>query len=110
MNKNNVYVLIHSPLVGGLTWALVADQIRQSGLNVVVPLLLDSPDSTEPFWKQHAESVSQALAKRITLLHWWLTAARDLCCPSYDNPYQILSMLMCLSMQVFLAMELPGWT
>jgi hypothetical protein len=62
MNKNNVYVLIHSPLVGGLTWALVADQMRQSGLNVVVPLLLDSPDSTEPFWKQHAESVSQALA------------------------------------------------
>lgn len=62
MNKNNVYVLIHSPLVGGLTWTLVADQMRQQELDVVIPLLLDSPDSTEPFWKQHAESVSRALA------------------------------------------------
>lgn len=62
MNKHNVYVLIHSPLVGGLTWALVADQMRQKGLGVVVPLLLDSPDAPEPFWKQHAKSVSQALA------------------------------------------------
>jgi len=62
MKKDNVYVLIHSPLVGGLTWALVADQMQQSGLNVVVPILVDLPDSKEPFWKQHAESVSQALA------------------------------------------------
>jgi hypothetical protein len=36
--------------------------MRQKSLNVVIPLLLDSPDSPEPFWKQHAESVSQALA------------------------------------------------
>jgi hypothetical protein len=63
MNKNNVYVLIHSPLVGGLTWKLVADQMRQRDLDVVVPLLLDSSDSPEPFWKQHAESVSQALTQ-----------------------------------------------
>lgn len=60
--NNNVYVLVHSPLVGGLTWALVANQMRQTGLDVVLPLLLDSSDSTKPFWKQHAESVSQALA------------------------------------------------
>ena len=60
--QNNVYVLIHSPLVGGLTWTLVADQMRHMGLDVVIPLLLDSPDSPEPSWKQHAESVSQALA------------------------------------------------
>jgi hypothetical protein len=63
MNQNNVYVLIHSPLVGGLTWKLVADQMRQRDLNVVVPLLLDSSDSSDPFWKQHAESISQALAQ-----------------------------------------------
>jgi hypothetical protein len=62
MKKDNVYVLIHSPLVGGLTWALVADQMQQRGLNVVIPILVDLPDSKEPFWKQHAESVSQALA------------------------------------------------
>ena len=44
MNENNVYVLIHSPLVGGLTWTLVSDQMRQHALNVVVPILVDLPD------------------------------------------------------------------
>ena len=56
-----IYVLIHSPLVGALTWSLVADQMQQRGLDVIVPTLKDSPDSTEPFWKQHADSVSKAL-------------------------------------------------
>jgi hypothetical protein len=62
MNKNSLYVLIHSPLVGPLTWSLVADRMRQKDPDVIVPTLLDSLDSTEPFWKQHADSVSQALA------------------------------------------------
>jgi len=62
MNSNQVYVLIHSPLVGGLTWSLVADQMRQHGQHVVAPILKDSPDSKEPFWKQHVESISQTLA------------------------------------------------
>jgi hypothetical protein len=57
-----VYVLIHSPLVRPLTWRLVADQMRQRGPGVVVPTLVDSPDSREPFWKQHSESISQSLA------------------------------------------------
>src|SRR5262245_6116816 len=61
MNKNNTYVLIHSPLVGGLTWSLVAEQMWQRGQNVVVPILNDSPISKEPYWKQHAESAAQAL-------------------------------------------------
>jgi hypothetical protein len=60
MNANSVYVLIHSPLVGGLTWTLVADQMRQRDLTVVVPILSDSAASKEPFWRQHAESVAQA--------------------------------------------------
>lgn len=62
MNESNIYVLIHSPLVGPLTWRLVADQMLQKGLNVSVPTLVDSPESNEPFWKQHAESISQSLA------------------------------------------------
>jgi hypothetical protein len=62
MDKNDIYVLIHSPLVGPLTWALTADHMRERGLDVLVPVLSDSPDSKEPLWKQHAESVSQALA------------------------------------------------
>ena len=63
MDKDNLYVLIHSPLVGRLTWSLVADHMRGHGLDVLVPLLTDSPDSQEPFWKQHARSVSEALAQ-----------------------------------------------
>ena len=61
MNGKPVYVLIHSPLVGGLTWTLVADQLWQLGQTVVVPILSDSTASREPFWKQHAESVAPAL-------------------------------------------------
>ncbi len=63
MNKNNLYVLIHSPLVGPLTWTLVADQMRQRGLDVFVPILKDLANSKEPFWKQHAESISAALTQ-----------------------------------------------
>ena len=62
MNKNNVFVLIHSPLVGPRTWELVAQELRQRRLDVIVPALVDSPTSPEPYWKQHAESVSQALS------------------------------------------------
>jgi hypothetical protein len=56
-------ILLHSPLVGPLTWSLVATEMRMRGLDVFVPTLKDSPDSKEPYWKQHAESVSQALAQ-----------------------------------------------
>lgn len=59
---NNAFVLIHSPLVGPLTWSLVAERMRQRGFEVLVPWLEDSPGSEEPFWKQHAESAEQALA------------------------------------------------
>src|SRR5689334_11720032 len=61
MNKNNVYVLIHSPLVGPLTWKLVADKMHQRHLDAIIPRLEDSPDSKESFWKQHADSVTRSL-------------------------------------------------
>lgn len=57
-----MFVLIHSPLVGPLTWSRVADEMRQRGLSVLVPNLEDVTDSKKPFWKQHAESVSRAVA------------------------------------------------
>ncbi|HUG34501.1 MAG TPA: alpha/beta fold hydrolase [Anaerolineales bacterium] len=60
-NRYHHYVLIHSPLVGGLTWTLVADELRLRGHKDVIPILKDSSDSKEAYWKQHAESVSQAL-------------------------------------------------
>jgi hypothetical protein len=61
MSQNNLYVLIHSPLVGRLTWSLVAEEIRRRGLDVVVPALNDFPDANELYWKQHAASVSLSL-------------------------------------------------
>jgi hypothetical protein len=63
MHKNNVYVLIHSPLVGPLTWKLVADEMRQRRIDAAIPTLVDLPDSEKPYWKQHAESVAQALVQ-----------------------------------------------
>ena len=63
MNENSLFVLIHSPLVGSLTWSLVAEQMRQRGLSVIVPTLINSPNSKQPFWKQHAKSVSKALGE-----------------------------------------------
>ena len=63
MDENNLYVLSHSPLVGPLTWKFVADQMRQRDINVIVPTLTDSPNSENPFWKQHADSVAQELAQ-----------------------------------------------
>lgn len=61
MGQDNMYVLVHSPLVGPGTWALVADQMRRTNVEVIVPVLKDSPDSGKPYWQQHAESVSRAL-------------------------------------------------
>lgn len=57
-----VYVLIHSPLVGVLTWTLVADELRKRGEIVILPSLQDEPNSAQPYWQQHAASVAQALA------------------------------------------------
>lgn len=58
-----MYVLIHSPLVGPLTWSLVANELRQLGSIVILPTLRDSPDHKQTYWQQHASSVAQALAK-----------------------------------------------
>ncbi|HEX8650724.1 MAG TPA: alpha/beta fold hydrolase [Pyrinomonadaceae bacterium] len=56
-----VFVLIHSPLVGPTTWQLVADEMRRSKLNVVVPVLERVEGTNVPYWRQHAEAVLKAL-------------------------------------------------
>jgi hypothetical protein len=61
MNKT-LYVLIHSPLVGTFTWSLVAEEMQRRSLNGITPLLHDSPNSEEAYWKQHAESFASAFA------------------------------------------------
>ena len=54
--------LIHSPLVGPLTWTRVAAVLSARGVPVLLPELRDEPASRRPFWQQQAESAAQALA------------------------------------------------
>jgi hypothetical protein len=73
VTSRTTFVFVHSPLVGVLTWSLVAEHVRQQGYACILPVLTDHADSTEPFWKQHAEAVSQAVAhlpvdQRLTLV------------------------------------------
>ena len=63
MDENIAYVLIHSPLVGPLTWQLVQHEMQQRGLKAIVPELIDHPDSTRPFWGQHAGSIARSLTR-----------------------------------------------
>jgi hypothetical protein len=56
--------LIHSPLVGPSTWALVARELRRRGHAVSVPALDDTDDASErPYWQQAAESVAPQLER-----------------------------------------------
>ncbi len=53
------YVLVHSPLVGTLTWSRVALALRERGAIVLTPDLAD--DGTPPFWRQHVDAVIEAI-------------------------------------------------
>lgn len=55
--------LIHSPLVGSLTWTRLAAALGERGVPVVLPDLRDNPASQRPFWRQHAESAAQELSR-----------------------------------------------
>jgi hypothetical protein len=61
MIKNITYALIHSPLVGPLTWQLVQHELEQRGLEAITPVLSDHPNSAQAFWQQHAASFAQSL-------------------------------------------------
>ena len=54
------FVLVHSPLVGPLTWKPVADKLGRKGFNAVVPVLL-SEEVQPPYWKRHAGAVAESL-------------------------------------------------
>ncbi len=56
-----MFILVHSPLVGPFTWALVADELRRQSVEAVVPVLHDGETSSEPYWQQNAISVARAL-------------------------------------------------
>jgi pimeloyl-ACP methyl ester carboxylesterase len=57
---DSVLVLVHSPSVGPLTWAPVADRLRRRGHDVVVPSLVDVADAVPPFWPAVVAAVRTA--------------------------------------------------
>ena len=63
MQENITYALIHSPLVGPFTWELVYRSMTDGGVKAIIPTLLDDPNSTLPYWQQHADSVARDLAQ-----------------------------------------------
>ena len=57
------FALIHSPLVGPITWSAVADELSRRQVGVVVPDL-GAPVETEtgPHWKRHVALAARAIA------------------------------------------------
>ncbi|MGH3191833.1 MAG: alpha/beta fold hydrolase [Streptosporangiaceae bacterium] len=51
-------VLVHSPLVGPLTWEPVAERLRRAGRVVVVPSLAGVIDGGPPYYRRLAERVA----------------------------------------------------
>lgn len=56
-----VFVLVHSPLVGPLTWGPVAAELRGRGYPVVVPALRAGETAEPPYWRQHVTATMAAL-------------------------------------------------
>ncbi len=59
--RSDTLALVHSPVVGPLTWEHVAAALRERGTDVVVPTLEQNVALAEPFWKQHARAAGRAL-------------------------------------------------
>jgi pimeloyl-ACP methyl ester carboxylesterase len=55
-------VLVHSPLVGPLTWESTAACLRRRGYRVVVPSLAGVADGGPPYYPRFAEAVACAVA------------------------------------------------
>ena len=56
--------LIHSPLVGPLTWTRLAAVLGARGVPALLPELRDNAADRRPFWQQHAEAAAADLQRR----------------------------------------------
>ncbi|WP_407925052.1 alpha/beta fold hydrolase [Amycolatopsis pittospori] len=54
-------LLVHSPLVGPLTWESTATCLRDEGWSVVVPSLTAVVEDGPPYYRKFAESAARAL-------------------------------------------------
>lgn len=62
LERDPVFVLIHSPLVGPTSWSLVAHELEVRGREAVVPSLLGVADAAPPQWRHAAKAVRAATA------------------------------------------------
>jgi hypothetical protein len=58
-----VFVLVHSPSVGPLTWGPVADALAVRQHGSVIPSLLDVADADPPFWPRVVDVVNAAMSR-----------------------------------------------
>jgi hypothetical protein len=56
------WMLVHSPLVGPMTWEPVADELRRGGVPALVPDIGADEEPGMPFWRYHARTLAGALA------------------------------------------------
>ena len=61
MTSVRCFVLIHSPLVGPVTWSRVAAVLRHRRVDVRTPSLSQDETSAEPLWRQQAQAAAQEL-------------------------------------------------
>jgi hypothetical protein len=59
-----LFVLVHSPSVGPLTWTQVAAELTVRGVDTVVPSLLDVAEADPPYWPRVVERVAAAIGER----------------------------------------------
>ncbi|MER7006819.1 alpha/beta hydrolase [Dactylosporangium sp. NPDC000555] len=58
------FVLVHSLLLGPLTWAPVAARLASSGATTIVPSLVDVTDADDPpFWPRVVDRVDDAVSQ-----------------------------------------------
>jgi hypothetical protein len=57
----NGFVLIHSPLVGPMTWLQVAAALQRDGRHAIAPSLAGQLDEGPPYYQSLAASVASAI-------------------------------------------------
>jgi pimeloyl-ACP methyl ester carboxylesterase len=61
--RDSVFVLVHSPLLGPTSWSLVASALEARDREVLVPPLRGSGDPPPPRWPRAVESVRTAATR-----------------------------------------------
>jgi pimeloyl-ACP methyl ester carboxylesterase len=61
--RDPVFVLIHSPLVGPTSWSAVAQELERRGRVAVVPSLIGIAGAAAPQWRHVPEAVRAATAR-----------------------------------------------